>query len=192
MHEHIFSVLPLDKAIALGCVEPLHCAFFFHLLMFPSLLLQNLHLRSVVAPRNKKRGLRRDSRKPPQSCTKRKTRVKCPTIIQQEIPAHPALRSLVRRRWSLRRRRLVTTFEFYRFRFYFRALDRVHFPPGRSANVVRGAFGAVLHDTVPSEVYRRLFEPGASLGAGPSGLADWPRPFVLRVAHLDGLVVAPG
>src|SRR5262249_55650525 len=35
-------------------------------------------------------------------------------------------------------------------------------------------------------------EPGASLGAAPSGLADWPRPFVLRVAHLDGLTIPAG
>jgi hypothetical protein len=87
---------------------------------------------------------------------------------------------------------IVTTFEFYRFRFHFRALDPLHFPPGKSANVVRGAFGAVLRDTVPAEVYSRLFEPGAALGAAPSGLADWPRPFVLRVAHLDGLTVQAG
>jgi hypothetical protein len=86
----------------------------------------------------------------------------------------------------------VTTFEFYRFRFHFRALDPLHFPRGKSANVVRGAFGAVLRDTVPSEVYARLFEPGATLGPAPSGFADWPRPFVLRVAHLDGLTVRPG
>ncbi len=86
----------------------------------------------------------------------------------------------------------MTTFEFYRFRFHFRALDQVHFPPGKSANVVRGAFGTVLRDAVPPSVYSRLFEPGASLGAAPSGLADWPRPFVLRVAHLDGLTVTEG
>jgi hypothetical protein len=86
----------------------------------------------------------------------------------------------------------VTTFEFYRFRFHFRALDQVHFPLGKSANVVRGAFGTVLRDAVPPEVYARLFEPGSSLGGAPSGLADWPRPFVLRVAHLDGLTVAQG
>jgi hypothetical protein len=88
--------------------------------------------------------------------------------------------------------KIVTTFEFYRFRFHFRALDQVHFPPGKSANVVRGAFGTVLRDAVPASVYSRLFEPGAALGAAPSGLADWPRPFVLRVAHLDGLTVAAG
>jgi len=87
---------------------------------------------------------------------------------------------------------IVTTFEFYRFRFHFRALDRLFFPQGKSANVVRGAFGAVLRDTVPAEVYARLFEPGEALGSAPSGLSDWPRPFVLRAAHLDGLTIAPG
>jgi hypothetical protein len=86
----------------------------------------------------------------------------------------------------------VTTFEFYRFRFRLRALDPLHFPHGKSANVVRGAFGAVLRDTVSPEVYTRLFEPGAALGSAPSGLADWPRPFVLRAAHLDGLTLRPG
>ncbi len=87
---------------------------------------------------------------------------------------------------------IVTTFEFYRFRFHFRALDQVHFPQGKCANVVRGAFGTVLRDAVSPEVYTRLFEPGSSLGAAPSGLADWPRPFVFRVAHLDTLTVAAG
>jgi len=87
---------------------------------------------------------------------------------------------------------IVTSFEFYRFRFHFRALDPVHFPAGQSANVVRGAFGMVLRDAVPAAVYQRLFEPGAAQAIGPSGLADWPRPFVLRVAHLDGLTIAPG
>jgi hypothetical protein len=33
--------------------------------------------------------------------------------------------------------------------------------------------------------YARLFEPTA-IAEGPSGLADWPRPFVIRAAHLDG------
>jgi hypothetical protein len=120
-----------------------------------------------------------DSRSPLlKLCTKRKTRVKCLTIIQQEPVASAT--------------HLVITFEFYRFRFHFRALDQVHFPLGKSANVVRGAFGTVLRDAVPPEVYTRLFEPGRSLGSAPSGLADWPRPFVLRVAHLDGLTVPAG
>ena len=36
-----------------------------------------------------------------------------------------------------------------------------------------------------------MFEPSA-LGAGPSGLADWPRPFVFRATHLDGCSIATG
>jgi hypothetical protein len=86
----------------------------------------------------------------------------------------------------------MTTFEFYRFRFHFRAIDAVHFPEGKSANVVRGSFGMLLRDTAPAATYRRLFEPGAGLGKAPSGLADWPRPFILRASHLDGLTIVPG
>src|SRR5438046_2796404 len=93
----------------------------------------------------------------------------------------------------------MISFEFYRFRFHFRALDPVHFPAGKSANVVRGAFGTLLRDTVPDAVYQRLFEPARALrqsqtaqATGPSGLSDWPRPFVLRVAHLDAHTIAPG
>jgi hypothetical protein len=81
------------------------------------------------------------------------------------------------------------TFEFYRFRFHLRAIEAVHFPKGKSANVLRGTFGTLLRDMVPPLVYARLFEPGASLGRAPSGLSDWPRPFVFRAAHLDGLTV---
>ncbi len=36
-----------------------------------------------------------------------------------------------------------------------------------------------------------MFEPSAN-GAGPSGLADWPRPFVFRATHLDGCTVRVG
>ena len=39
--------------------------------------------------------------------------------------------------------------------------------------------------------YARMFEPSA-LEGGPSGLADWPRPFVFRATHLDGCTVRPG
>jgi len=65
----------------------------------------------------------------------------------------------------------------------------VHFPRGKSANLVRGAFGTVLRESVTPADYARLFEPGTALGNGPSGLKDWPRPFVFRVAHLDGLTI---
>jgi hypothetical protein len=85
----------------------------------------------------------------------------------------------------------VTTFEFYRFRFHFRALDRVNFPPGKSSNVVRGAFGTLLRQSASPADYARLFEPGTALGKSPSGLADWPRPLVFRASHLDGLNLPP-
>jgi hypothetical protein len=91
-----------------------------------------------------------------------------------------------------RRLPMPITFEFHRYRFHFQAVDPVYLPRGKSANAVRGALGNVLHEAVPPAVYARLFEPGATLGAAPSGLADWPRPFVLRVAHLDGLAIESG
>lgn len=112
-----------------------------------------------------------------------KLRVKCPTIIQQGGWRIPSLEI---------GHTSVTTFEFYRFRFHFRALERVHFPRGMSANVVRGTFGALLRQSAPPLEYARLFEPGTALAKSPSGLADWPRPLVFRTAHLDGLVLDPG
>ena len=36
-----------------------------------------------------------------------------------------------------------------------------------------------------------MFEP-AAMGSGPSGLADWPRPFVFRAIHLDGRTIQAG
>lgn len=96
-------------------------------------------------------------------------------------------------------------FELLAFRFHFTARESVYFPPGKSGNVVRGAFGTIFrklacipgcHDARQCELratcpYARIFEP-AALGAGPSGLADWPRPFVFRAAHLDGQTIEPG
>jgi CRISPR-associated endoribonuclease Cas6 len=81
-------------------------------------------------------------------------------------------------------------FEFYRFRFHFRAVDPMFFPAGKSGNVIRGALGMVLRDTASPADYARLFEPGSDLGKAPSGLADWPRPFVLRAEGLDGRRIA--
>lgn len=57
---------------------------------------------------------------------------------------------------------------FYQFRF--RAVESVYFPPGKAGNVLRGALGE----------------------SRPSGLAERPRPFVLRAAHLDGKRFGPG
>jgi hypothetical protein len=80
-------------------------------------------------------------------------------------------------------------FQFFRFRFHFLALDPVHFPEGKSGNVIRGALGMVLHDTASPAAYARLFAPGNALGPAPAGLADWPRPFVLRAVLLDGRTI---
>ena len=97
-------------------------------------------------------------------------------------------------------------FSLYAIRFYFRAIDPIYFPPGKAANIFRGAFGHIFRrlacvpqcksakscnwrETCP---YARLFEPIAIGVSGPSGLADRPRPFALRAMHLDGKVLAPG
>lgn len=77
------------------------------------------------------------------------------------------------------------------WRFKFEARDAVQFPPGKAANVLRGGFGTVFR-RVASDSYARIFEPTAARGEGPSGLANQPRPFVIRAAHLDGLRVEPG
>jgi len=96
-------------------------------------------------------------------------------------------------------------FRFYPLRFHFLAKESLFFPPGKAANILRGALGVIfrriacvphcagaktcdLRDSCP---YARVFEPVAS-GPGPSGLADWPRPFVFRARHLDGRGVSPG
>jgi hypothetical protein len=65
-------------------------------------------------------------------------------------------------------------------RFEFRAVGNVYFPPGKAGNVLRGALGGVLEGCAPK------------LATRPSGLKEPPRPFVLRVAHLDGRRFEPG
>ncbi len=96
-------------------------------------------------------------------------------------------------------------FQLEPLRLCFTAREPIHFPEGKSANILRGAFGTIFRriaclphcseaaacphrTTCP---YARLFEPSAN-GQGPSGLADWPRPFVFRAIHLDGRSFAPG
>lgn len=96
-------------------------------------------------------------------------------------------------------------FEFYRVRFNFTARDTIRFPRAKPGNVLRGAFGAMFRRIACTPecrdartcatrgecAYARIFEPAAA-SPGPSGFADWPRPFVFRAAHLDGQTVAPG
>ena len=50
--------------------------------------------------------------------------------------------------------------------------------PPLTANLLRGALGSALKSFSESD-YQRFFAPQAS--TGPSGLADWPRPFVFRL-----------
>lgn len=90
-------------------------------------------------------------------------------------------------------------------RFSFLARESIHFAEGKSANILRGAFGAIFRQIacVPqcqsastcewrsNCPYAQMFEPRAA-APGPSGLADWPRPFVFRATHLDGQTLAPG
>jgi hypothetical protein len=87
---------------------------------------------------------------------------------------------------------LKANFHFFRFRFHFTARDAVHFPVGKSGNVIRGALGRILRDTASPAAYARLFEPGSALGRAPSGLGDWPRPFILRASGLDGQIIPAG
>ena len=83
-------------------------------------------------------------------------------------------------------------FAFYPLQFRFLAKERVRFPTGLAANTLRGAFGCTFRRLASAQDYARIFEPRAHNGEGPSGLADWPRPFVFRAADLDGRVVSPG
>jgi hypothetical protein len=97
-------------------------------------------------------------------------------------------------------------FDFFRLRFHFRALDTVRFGDGNSANTLRGAFGTVLREVActprcggqgaevhqPGCPYARIFEPRAARPNGPSGLADWPRPFIFRTWHLDAQTLPAG
>jgi hypothetical protein len=99
----------------------------------------------------------------------------------------------------------VLLFRLHPLRFSFVARERISFPPGKSSNILRGAFGTIFRRIacVPqclgarecewraSCPYARMFEPRA-LSSGPSGLADWPRPFVFRATHLDGCTIEAG
>ena len=91
-------------------------------------------------------------------------------------------------------------FAFFRLRLRFEAIDAVRFPSKLTANVLRGALGYALRQVgcrcgaeihAPGCAYARIFEPRTAPGAGPSGFAEQPRPFVLRTRHLEGQIVAP-
>jgi len=82
------------------------------------------------------------------------------------------------------------TLDVHPVRFHFVAHAPLRFVPGKASNTIRGAFGSILRRVSPPEDYRRIFEP--RLESGPSGLADAPRPFVIRAASLDGAQFAAG
>lgn len=83
----------------------------------------------------------------------------------------------------------VQTFDLYPLRFRMAARGALEFPPAQTPNLLRGRLGKALrHSSV--DLYQRFFAPRAS--SGPSGLRDAPRPFVLRVRHLEGARFAAG
>ena len=96
-------------------------------------------------------------------------------------------------------------FAFFPLRFEFTARESLFFPPGKAANILRGALGVIFKriacvpachharqcDIRQSCPYARVFEPVAD-GEGPSGLSDSPRPFVFRARHLDAQTIQPG
>jgi hypothetical protein len=59
-----------------------------------------------------------------------------------------------------------------------------------AGNVLRGALGHTLREVASAEDYARIFAPASS--EGPSGLADLPRPFVIRAAELEARTLQPG
>lgn len=81
-------------------------------------------------------------------------------------------------------------FSLFAYRFTFAAMDPVRFAPGSAGNTFRGAFGAIFHRVADPPVYARFFEPSSA--SGPSGLANAPRPFVIRAAALDGREIPAG
>jgi hypothetical protein len=99
----------------------------------------------------------------------------------------------------------VLLFGLYPLRFEFVAKEPLYFPPGKAANIFRGALGVIFRRTAcalhcpgvracakrDSCLYARIFEPRAN-AEGPSGLADRPRPFVFRARNLDGATIGPG
>ena len=74
-------------------------------------------------------------------------------------------------------------------RVWFDVQEEVRFPNAKAANVLRGGFGHSLRAVAPTALYEQIFEPKMK-GAGPSGLADPPRPFLFRASHLDGQRIA--
>jgi hypothetical protein len=96
------------------------------------------------------------------------------------------------------------TFDLLPLRFHLKSPENMRFTVGTAGNLLRGTLGKNLKRlscdpacvdarTCPQRSqcnYGRWFEPAAE--DGPSGLHDHPRPFVLRVGHLDGVSIPAG
>jgi len=80
-------------------------------------------------------------------------------------------------------------FRLFPLRFHFVVRDAIRFPAAGAANRLRGVLGAALLH-LDAAAYARFFAPASQ--KGPSGLADSPRPFVLRSEHLNGRTLDPG
>lgn len=107
------------------------------------------------------------------------------------------------RRWTYIR--VLATLQVIPIRLYLRARSAIHFPRGKPGNVLRGALGLAFRSIAcdpacpdPAAcpngaacVYKRVFAPVPPPGV-PSGLADPPRPFVIRARPLSGVVLKPG
>jgi CRISPR-associated endoribonuclease Cas6 len=83
----------------------------------------------------------------------------------------------------------MASFSLYAMRLNFLAERPLTVPWGTAANLVRGQFGKILRREHP-DAYTRLFAPTQS--EGPSGFHNPPRPFVLRVAELEGARISAG
>jgi len=192
VHEDVLSVLPLDKAVALAALNHFTVPFSF-------ICLYSFFAKNAPDPRSgpiQKRGRGWTHTPPLDLSPKRKQKSNAILLYNSVASAGLAAVGFSGLKNTGGKTAgatiAVTTFEFYRFRFHFRARDPVHFPAGKSANAGARRFWSVLRDTASPAAYARLFEPGSALGSAPSGLADWPRPFVLRAVHLDGLTIAAG
>jgi hypothetical protein len=80
------------------------------------------------------------------------------------------------------------TFTVYPLRFEFQAIDEIRFPR-HAGNLFRGALGSFLRAENPV-LQELLFHQRRE--DAPSGLRTPPRPFVLRVAHLDAARIVAG
>src|SRR5579862_7324762 len=128
MYEDVLPILPLNKAVAFGCVKPLHCALFSHVL--PSL---------TSDPAGYKKGGTRGH----------PTRVT--PLMHRTDDSKSQIRIHYNRRLRSKAKQPVApailgpvNLAFFRLRLHFRAVEPVRFPAGKAGNILRGVFGMSL------------------------------------------------